>query len=67
MKRINDYTPKQYAYDVAIGWIREVHNQHTADLQSLTDSQRREVQKHLARLHDTLLSDSGLDGLPLGN
>lgn len=67
MNRINGYTPKQLAHDIVVGWIREVHDQHTADLQSLTDSQRREVQKHLARLHDTLLSDSGLDGLPLGN
>ena len=65
MQRINGYTPKQLAYDLAVGWIREVHNQHTADLQSLTEAQRREVQRHLAKLHDQLLIAASLDGSPL--
>lgn len=65
MNRIDGYTPKQLAYDIAMGWLRQVHNQHTADLQSLTPSQLREVQHHLAKLHDRLLDEASLDGSPL--
>ncbi len=41
--------------------------QKLVDLQSLEDDLEGEVRKHLARLHDDLLSASGMDGLPLGN
>lgn len=65
MNRINGYTPKQLAHEIAIGWLREVHADRTGDLSGMTESQRREVKDQIARLHDRLLSDSKLDGTPL--
>lgn len=63
--RINGYTPKQLAHEIALGWLREVYADRTGDLSGLTEAQQREVKAHIARLHDRLLSESGLDGSPL--
>jgi len=63
--QIQGYTPRQYAHDLAANWISAVYNRHTSDLQGLSDAQDREVRKYLAKLHERILSDARLDGMPL--
>lgn len=63
--KINGYTPRQYAHDIAINWIRSVHKQHTADLDDLTDAQIAAVKAELVKLHDRLAAASRLDVTPL--
>ena len=64
-RKINDFTPKQFAHDLAAGWIAAVYNRQTSDLADLSDWQESEVRRHLAQLHERLLSEAKLDGLPL--
>jgi hypothetical protein len=63
--KIDQYTPRQFAHDIALGYLRQVHNRHTSDLDGLTPAQLREAQAAIARLHDFILDRSGMDGLPL--
>lgn len=65
--KINGFTPRQFAYDLAAGWISAAYQQRTGDLQDLTESQMNEVKQHLARLYSKVLNDAGLDGLPLSD
>jgi diadenosine tetraphosphate (Ap4A) HIT family hydrolase len=62
---INGFTPKQYAHDLAVGWISAIYNSHTADLSDLTDAQQKAVREQLAKLHERLMNNAKLDGLSL--
>ena len=64
--KTNDMTPRQFAFDLAIGWLRAAYQGHTSDLDDLTPAQKRDVKEAIAKLHDRLLDQSGMDGLPLG-
>lgn len=63
------YTPREAAHDIAIGWLRNAYNGATADLASYDDRDRyeRELKKQIAKLHNRLLRDSGLDGSEIGD
>lgn len=63
--KANNMTPRQFAYDLAIGWLRAAYQGHTGDLADLTPAQKRDVKEAIAKLHNNLLDKSGLDGLPL--
>lgn len=65
--KANDMTPRQFAHDVAIGWLRSAYQGHTGDLDDLTPAQKREVKAAIAKLHDQLLGKARLDGTPLTN
>ena len=60
-------TPRQFAHDLAIGWLRAAYQGHTSDLDDLIGAHRRDVKEAIAKLHDHLLDRSGMDGLPLSN
>ncbi len=59
------YTPKEKAADIAIGWIKRVHQERTDDLAGESAQFVKETKKHLAKLHNQLLDKSGLHGMPL--
>lgn len=52
--KIDGLTPRQYAYDLAITWLKNAHNGFTSDLDGLTPSQKVQVKKAIAKLHDQL-------------
>ena len=60
------FTPKELAYSLTMDWMRAMHQGATSDLDDDTPSFQRETRMQLAKLHNKLLVDSGLDGLPLG-
>jgi diadenosine tetraphosphate (Ap4A) HIT family hydrolase len=62
---INGFTPKQYAHDLAVGWISAIYNRQTSDLSDLTDAQQKAVREQLAKLHERLMNNAKLDGLSL--
>jgi hypothetical protein len=64
--KANDMTPRQFAHDLAMGWLSAAYKGFTADLEDLTPAQKRDVKAAIVKLHDRLLQESGLDGLPLG-
>jgi hypothetical protein len=61
------YTAKQAAYDIAMGWVKAVFEDRTADVDkyATTEEDRRRIRQQLAKLHNRMLSKSTLDGLPL--
>jgi len=71
MRNKHGYTPKQAAYDIAIGWLKQAHEGVTADLQYYSRTPDgnasmvfdRELKKQIAKLHDRLLEQSGMDGM----
>ena len=65
--KADNMTPRQFAHDLAVGWLRAAYQGHTGDLDDLTPAQKREVKAAIARLHDQLLSEANLDGIPLNN
>jgi hypothetical protein len=60
--KANDMTPRQFAYDLAAGWLRAAYLGHTSDLDDLTPAQEAKVKAAIATLHNKLLVESGLDG-----
>jgi len=58
-------TPRQIAYDIAIDWIKAAALGQTGDLDHLTPAKRRDTIAALSRLHNQLLEDSKMDGIPL--
>lgn len=58
-------TPKQIAYDLAMGWIKAVALGQTSDLDELAPAKRRDTIAALSKIHNQLLADSKLDGIPL--
>jgi len=63
--KIDGFTPKQYAHDLAIGWISAIYHGHTSDLSDLTDAQQRAVREQLSKLYERLLSSANLEGSPI--
>lgn len=69
------YTPKEAAYAVAIDAIYEAHkaatayglDSRTAEKFGATPSELKKILVQLAKLHDRLLSQSGLDGIGLSD
>lgn len=59
-------TPRQFAHEIALDWLRAVHQEKTGDLADLTPAKRRDTLAAIAKLHNKILAESGLDGLPLG-
>jgi|LakMenEpi03Aug12_release.lakeMendotaPanAssembly.Ray.scaffolds.fasta_scaffold2158240_1 hypothetical protein len=62
---INGYTPKEFASDLVIGWIQNIYNFKTADLDDLTESQQKQVKLQLAKIHKKLLDSTKLDAVYL--
>ena len=65
--RINEMTPREFAYDLAIGWLANAYRGFTGDLDDLTPSQERAVKEQIAKLHNRLLEQADLSGSPLGD
>lgn len=66
MKKL-DATPREAAYSVAIDWLSHAYHGLTNDVPEMTDSEpeQRAVRKQIAKLHNRLLRDSGMDGLEI--
>lgn len=62
---MQNLTPRQIAYSIAIDWLRHAYMGHTADLEGLTPAVKRDTLAQVAKLHDQLLERSRMDGLPL--
>jgi len=60
----NGFTPKEGAYDIAIGWLRATFKGSTNDIENYATApaQVRDLKNQIAKLHNKLLDDSGLDG-----
>ena len=64
--RINDLTPREFAYDLAAGWLANAYREATGDLADLTPAQKREVKAQIAKLHNRLMEQANLNGAHLG-
>jgi hypothetical protein len=65
--KIDGMTPRQYAHDLALGWLRNAYNGNTGDLADLTPSQKARVKEAIASLHKRLAEQADLsDVLLLG-
>lgn len=64
--RINELTPREFAYDLAIGWLANAYRGFTGDLDDLTPAQKREVKAQIAKLHNRLMDQANLNGTHLG-
>ena len=67
MRNKEGATPKQEAARIAATWIKNVVTGHTADLDGETPAFMRETRKHLAKMHDDLLSRNGFDFIALSD
>ena len=66
MRNAKGLTPKEAAADILIGWLRNVFEERTSDIERTgPPSFQAEVRKHIAKLHNVVLDKSGLDGTPL--
>lgn len=63
--KIDGLTPRQYAYDLAIAWLKNAHNGFTSDLDELTPSQKERVKEAIAKLHDQLAEHIDANTIPL--
>ena len=63
--RINELTPREFAYDLAAGWLASAYRGGTGDLDDLTPSQKRAVKEQIAKLHNRLVEQANLDSSPL--
>jgi len=65
MKLKGNYTPREAALDIAIGWLSNAHAGRTSDLSDYanTDAQTRVLKNAIARLHNRLLNTSQMDGM----
>lgn len=61
------YTPREAAYDVALGWLSNAYHGRTADVETIDDraSYQKQLKQQIAKLHNKLLRDSKLDGVEL--
>ena len=64
--RINELTPREFAYDLATGWLANAYREATGDLADLTPAQKREVKAQIAKLHNRLVEQANLGNMPLG-
>lgn len=69
MSRFENHTPRQIVMSVLIrdiaGLYNEAKNHSSIDDEGLSPVQRRDVLRHLALQHNSLLAGSGLDGIEL--
>lgn len=63
--KINEMTPRQFAHDLAAGWLASAYRGGTGDLDDLTPAQKREVKAQIAKLHNRLVEQANLDSSPL--
>ena len=68
MRNKKGYTPREEAYDIAIGWLSNVYKRYTNDIENIEGSPafRKEVRKQVAKLHNRLAEKVYLDIIPLG-
>jgi hypothetical protein len=59
------YTPKTAALDIALGYLKLVYDGRTSDINdyATSNSDKLKVKIAVAKLHNKLLDDSGLDGM----
>ena len=67
MRNKAGYTPKELATDIVLSWIKvsaleKVNNY----LDEESPAFRDKVIEHLKKIHDKMLKQSGLDGIPMG-
>jgi len=67
MRNDNQNTPREEAYSIALGWLQNVYNEVTADLDDSSEHEgfKHETKAQVAKLHNRLLKASGLDGIEL--
>ena len=69
MRDEDGFTPKEKATDLVLGWIRMIEGGQTADLADIEDSSspvfHAKVRSQLRKMHNRMLENSGLDGLPI--
>ena len=67
MRTKDNYTPKEEAQNIAMGYLRLAYEGKTADIEEADDrpSVQRGIRRQVAKLHNKLLRDSGMDGLEL--
>ena len=65
--KYGDYTPREAAYTIALGWIEAAYRDKTNDIDSFEspESFNNLVKMQLAKLYNRLLEQSGLDGTGL--
>jgi hypothetical protein len=64
---MSEFTPREAAHSIAIGWLYHAYHDRTSDIDdSGPPSHQREVRRQVARLHNFLLRESGMDGQELG-
>ena len=66
MRNRNGFTPKELATDIVLSWIKvsaleKVYNH----LDEESPAFKAKVIEHLKKMHDRMLKQSGLDGLPI--
>lgn len=64
--RVNGMTPRQFAHDLAVGWLKSAYNGATSDLDDLTPAQKVRVKEAIAALHNRLVEQADLDVFTLG-
>lgn len=64
--KIDGLTPRQYAHDLAVGWLRNAYNGFTSDLDDLTPAQKVRVKEAIAALHNRLAEQADMNTTPLG-
>ncbi len=64
MRTKDGFTPRQAARNLVMGWVRAMVSNRTADIEDMQmqPSLEREVRKQLAKIHNRLLDETGLDG-----
>lgn len=69
MRDADGFTPKEKATDLVLGWIRMIEAGKTADLGDIEASSSpvfyTKVRSQLRKIHNRMLDNSGLDGLPI--
>lgn len=67
--RIEGFSPREIAHEVALSSLRDAYTEvtryHRYNGINLAPAQARAVGTQLAKLHDRLLGNSGLDGVDL--
>ena len=67
MKSKDGFTPKELATDIVLSWIKaSALEQVNNYLDEETPTFRKKVIEHLMKMHDKMLEQSGLNGIPMG-
>lgn len=66
MRNRNGFTPKELANDIVLSWIKSSALEKVDNyLDEETPAFRKKVIEHLKKIHDEMLEQSGLDGIPM--